>query len=498
MLLRDPTPADFARFSTYTNRVKMFHRDDRVPTFYGYQISSDLWTAVLRHSPKPLFPNLQRLQHVETDYDYRREHILERGPVYLSELFCGPGLKEADIDYGGWPSDERRPTELVRAMAHASPRMEDLELSAGVGIHTRLRRHEAASLSCPEIVQLHHLVRLSAFTVYVAPAALVGLASLPRLRELLLHVNPEEYDWDDLRHARKRCGISFPALEDLELYEISLEWCVAFMHTVTSSSLWRVKVDGRGGTTVPSILLEALCASLAENPSQDTIQVLSINIGPGCNTKTVKRSSEKGFVFQKTALVEIHHPHPIVPLLSLSALRWLALGRTCQAIADDAVLDAMTWAWPNLESLAFCWPDGPGYRLEDVAYYPQATFYGVLLLARHCPRLTTLELAVDMRCIPDFDAWRWGPPVALCADDAPPLKSFELAGSVFRESDALPVAAFLSLVFPHLHTLGSPFGTTWPEMEALYRKFLAVRRQERDPALRPRRGRPRERQPYIP
>lgn len=103
-----------------------------------------------------------------------------------------------------------------------------------------------------------------------------------------------------------------------------------------------------------------------------------------------------------------------------------------------------------------------------------------------------------MRCIPDFDAWRWGPPVSLCANDAPPLKSFELAGSVFRESDALPVAAFLSLVFPNLRTLRSPFGTTWPEMEDLCRKFLAVRRQERDPALRPRRGCPREPQPYIP
>ncbi|OJT02410.1 hypothetical protein TRAPUB_7063 [Trametes pubescens] len=91
-----------------------------------------------------------------------------------------------------------------------------------------------------------------------------------------------------------------------------------------------------------------------------------------------------------------------------------------------------------------------------------------------------------MRYIPDFDAWRWLP-VSLCSDYEPPLKAFHTEGSVFRASDALPLAAFLSQMFPRMtpHALRSPLGTTWPEMENLYRLFSRVRRQERGPSLVP-------------
>ncbi|OJT02411.1 hypothetical protein TRAPUB_7064 [Trametes pubescens] len=43
-------------------------------------------------------------------------------------------------------------------------------------------------------------------------------------------------------------------------------------------------------------------------------------------------------------------PYPIASVFS--ALRWFAIGCTWPVVADDAMLDAVTWAWPNLESLA--------------------------------------------------------------------------------------------------------------------------------------------------
>lgn len=486
MLLRDPIPGDFARFVSYAARVKMFFRDGRVSSFPRYQISSDLWAAVLHCAPKPLFPNLRTLRHIETDYGYRRERELDRGPVYLSELFWGPELRETHIDFCGWPSDKHRPTELVRTMALASPRIEVLSLRDEVSLPLDMQALcKPGLLSCPEIGRLHYLVKFSMDHVAVAPAALAGLASLPRLRELLLHVNPAEYGWDDLPHGRY--GDFFPALTNLRLHTIHFEWCIAFMHAVTSPSLWRLKIDSFSGLERPWFLLEALCASVGEHPSCRTIQVFSIDTGPGCPSRRVDKVAEDELIFSRIAPADIYHPHPIAPVFSLSALRWFAIGSTWPVIADDDMLDAMTWAWPNLESLAFNWPSGAhraDRKPEDVDF-PRATLSGVLSLARYCPRLIYLELAVDMRYIPDFDAWRW-PPISLSPDYEPPLKSFHTEGSVFRASDTLPLAAFFSLVFPRLspYALRSPLGSyTWLEMENLYRLFSRVRQQERGPAL---------------
>lgn len=248
-----------------------------------------------------------------------------------------------------------------------------------------------------------------------------------------------------------------------------------------------MKIDSFSGLERPWLLLEALCASVGEHPSCRTIQVFSMDTAsPECPTRRVDKVAEEEITFSRITPADIYDPHPIASAFSLSALRWFAIGCTWPVIADDDMLHAMTWAWPNLESLTFNWPSGAHRtdRTPEDVDFPRATLHGVLLLARYCPRLTSLELAIDMRYIPDFDAWRW-PPVSLHPDYKPPLKAFNTEGSVFRESDALPLAAFLSLVFPRLtpHALRDPLGSIWLEMESLYRLFSRVRRQERGPSL---------------
>ncbi|OJT02409.1 hypothetical protein TRAPUB_7062 [Trametes pubescens] len=186
---------------------------------------------------------------------------------------------------------------------------------------------------------------------------------------------------------------------------------------------------------------------------------------------------------QDGASTEIYTSQNVAPLLTLSALRQLFVSSLFQVILDDAMLDEMSRAWPNIEDLRFNWHYcyRPHIRRPNGANYPKATLGGLLPLAQHCPHLTSLALAVDMHPTPDLDGQR--PPVALCADYAPPLDMFDFTGSAFETGNAAAVAAFFSLVFPQIRGWSSG-DTEWPEMCSLYRTFVDIRWQERGHARR--------------
>ncbi|KAJ7732007.1 hypothetical protein B0H16DRAFT_1468813 [Mycena metata] len=90
-------------------------------------------------------------------------------------------------------------------------------------------------------------------------------------------------------------------------------------------------------------------------------------------------------------------------------------------ISDDAVR-SMARAWPGLESLSL-----------------------LLYLAEHCPKLVTLNLAVDASFIPLVDERRY------CSALQHKLCSWSVAGSLI--SSPLPVARFLSGLFTQLNSI---------------------------------------------
>lgn len=184
---------------------------------------------------------------------------------------------------------------------------------------------------------------------------------------------------------------------------------------------------------------------------------------------------------------QVYQPQDISPLLSLPALQDLSIRGYCIIAPDDALLSAITWAWPDLRSLSFSWPCLGGLSSSETRDplpgelgYPKATLAGVLLLARYCPYLTSLELPVDIRHIPLLDERR--PPITLCPSWEPPLKSLDVSGSTFlADANVSALAMFLSVVFPRLSTFKMNRGDSGTPAEVLrwHRRFLDIRWQER-------------------
>ncbi|KAL1948658.1 hypothetical protein VTO73DRAFT_10464 [Trametes versicolor] len=111
--------------------------------------------------------------------------------------------------------------------------------------------------------------------------------------------------------------------------------------------------------------------------------------------------------------------------------------------------------------------------------YPKATLAGVLLLARYCRRLTSLDFPVDIRKVPRLDERH--PPVSLWPSYESPLERFCPSGPAFRVDDVQDLAMFLSVIFPKLQSFGFPRQDDSSSSRVMYmhRKFLTIRWQER-------------------
>lgn len=471
MFHREPVPEDFRRFTTYASRVRELNTEGgNTELSHKHDIPFDVWSKLMHYGPQPLLPNLRSLHHSEIHrYNCCEPRLAGRGPVYRSEFLFGPRLKEVFIEFGDWPCDEQRPTEVAESLSYRSPLVESLKIEHST-ISFRHPFHDSAMparLSGSAIAAFLHLVKFESYWAYVSPAALLALGSLPKLQELLVHVDLTEYDWEALPHGRQY-GL-FSALKDLTIYKAPSEWCAAFMDIVSSSSLWRVHIKDcdSGHHPLPPLQLEAFFASLGRHPSSHTIQELDVTT---CGWGGM--------------LPPIYGSQHIAPLLSLSALQKLSIFGHCLVIVDDALLESITWAWPNLQSLYFCWPNFgmiigiPDPRPGELGF-PQATLAGVLFLARYCPHLTSLDLAMDLRNIPCLDDHR--PPVFLWPTHPPPLKTLCLPGLSLREDDEPALAMLLSVVFPRLKS----FKMDWREAGSslrvmrMHEQFTRIRWQER-------------------
>ncbi|EIW62641.1 uncharacterized protein TRAVEDRAFT_17258 [Trametes versicolor FP-101664 SS1] len=466
MFHREPVTDDFRRFATYASRVRALKtQGGNTQLFNTHDIPFDVWAKLMHYGPQPLLPNLRSLYHSEIHrYNCCEPRVAGRGPVYRSEPLFGPRLKKAFIEFGDWPSDEWRPTEVVESLSYRSPLVESLKIEHST-VSFRHTIHDSAMparLSGPAVAGFLHLVKFESYWAYVSPAALLALGSLRKLQELVVHVDSTEYDWEALPHGRQY-GL-FSALKELTLYRAPSEWCVAFMDVVSSSSLWRLHIKDydAGHHTLPPLLLEAFFTSLARHPSSHTIRELDFTTGGWDGM-----------------LPPIYGSRHIAPLLSLSALQKLTIFGHCLVVVDDALLEAVTRAWPNIQSLHFCWPNfgmitGPADPRPGQLGFPQATLAGVFLLARYCPYLTSLDLGIDLRDIPYLDEHR--PPIRLWSTHPPPLESLRLPGLTLREDDEPALAMLLSVVFPQLKS----FTTDWREAGSSIRR-VKLQRTVQDP-----------------
>lgn len=174
-------------------------------------------------------------------------------------------------------------------------------------------------------------------------------------------------------------------------------------------------------------------------------------------------------------------------------------------MADDDLLDDISRNCPNLTELDLAWD--PGYEQKPDEYrspqdddFPYATPWGLLHLARRCPRLLKLAVAVDMRCAPpihtcpNYELSTYAPPVHLSESAASALQEFNATGSLIGNTAC--VAGYLSLLFPRLSQFTHTFAPMqWDQhVSVLHSWIRRIRAQER--ASGERDGR-RRREPYL-
>ncbi|KAL1948890.1 hypothetical protein VTO73DRAFT_10696 [Trametes versicolor] len=435
---REPTDADFRRWVKHSSRVRCI--DTRLSSPCKNQsLAPDVYDLLQDYCPVPYLPALNSLS-------------------YNDQVFL-PGSSVA------LPPD----FHFSRALKAVS-----LVLSA----RSNLSCLRACVCGLFPVSSGHRRLEFRSFTNFIGRRVsvefedLVGLGELPDLRKLEIETRTEQTNYRRILSRGRQAGF-FPALQDLTLHakEADPRCCIALLGAATPAAAARLFTD--------------LCAALAGLPCPDAVQFITIFLPVGDDV------DDEGILVPSPCLE---------PLLDLHSLRSLRILGGCKVGVDDAMLDKMSLAWPTIHVLLFEWPHRPpaslptpwGLLMDDEAYQapapdahdlPRATLAGLVPLALRCSCLEDLWVAVDMRRdVPDF-ARMQHPPVFLLSVDACKVWRLRAAGCI--PGDPERVASFLSLVFPKLrHFDWSPPSCDWDLIEKRYQKFVVLRTQEVNWAVR--------------
>lgn len=418
-------------------------------------LAPSVYDMLQAYCPKPFLPNLRSLSCREGDLAMGDTVVL---PVRF--YFARP-LQAVTLALAIHPDPDHL-QDIIKSLFLVSPHVETLKLTKG-------------RLSClrgVEIAQSSHLTSFIGQEVLIASDALLGLGRLPHLRKLFIQPRAEPSDWDEL--PRERHDGLFAALRELDLVSRNdtHQYCTTLLKAISPTALHSISLDlwylrDPGAEAVFTGFADAIGGL----PCPSTVHHITVSVGSkDCPDRNVYRSP------------------CFTPLLALPALRALRFLGGPKVIVDDAMLDAMSCAWPALHTLEFAWPALSGHidwYSENMCYNPpragapdcpRATLAGLVPLVRRCADLRVLAVAIDMRVgVPRFDGLRRPPVAGACK-----VRRLRTGGCVAGD-DTMAVAAFLSLVLPGLrHIEYTPPSWDWERLGNVYSKLVAVRAQERN------------------
>ena len=473
ILLRDPVPSDFERMSMYARRVKVLGAcliyGVRRPSVAreqhrSYKISNRMWDMLAAHGPKPLLPNLLELHCTRARPHY--DPTLPIEDCYPMGRHCSP--KIFDFSLGAYPAAKRSAIDVVRSIARFAPNVRELHWFA---------REGPTDLNGPDLRNLSCLRKIAAKDVVVLPSALWALGTLPQLREVNTRLDFSKPEWNDLDvFPCGRTAALFPALEKLELEVVCILGIVAFIETITSTSLAYLKMKVRGGK-MPDMLLTAFCSSIGNSPFRGTLRTLELDMQTGW------WKPDPAFLYPTDS-------NSLRPLLSLQRLQTVSFNTDYPMVfIDDAFCHGISRSWPNIRVIEFHqithggrsygwdeWDIDPEIGAPDC---PKATLAGLIPLADHCLHLHKLEIPIDTRvrhkCF-DPELNRIPP----CNMGARGSRLYEFSAGVSVMGDPWEVASCLSLLFPFLERgdSGSTRKYAWDRMWKIYPQFVRIRRQE--------------------
>ncbi|KAI1798248.1 hypothetical protein LXA43DRAFT_979478 [Ganoderma leucocontextum] len=457
---RQTSQSDFARLKHYAHRI------EHITPANTSLIASDVLDALAIHFPAgTLLPNIHTLSYTSTPSEKYRWLPLLIGPKLRSLRLVGPAPSQVDAEH-----PNAGPLDCLRVL---SPRICPVlsELTTRMDLETNI----------PHINVISEVIRgfqdLTTVLVPGIPLDFLAIMHLARLRNLnTLHANPSEeikqVDYQYLTSTSASGQVYFPNLRKINLKDRFLAFCTSLLKVVSSPVLDAVTFTTTQvfGFCCTSEDVSELCVELGRHTSLTsiTVTVNSMLTGEHLNRKT------------------------FAPLLVLSNLSVLYMNITHTVDIDNAFLADMAHAWRKITQLELC-VENPFW---DMAFYhPVATLHGLVPFARLCPELEVLGIPVDA----DVSRIRRASLERRPVYSKSGLCFLKVGLSVVR--DPVPVAAFLSDVFPALTgvssawvdsmgedmsedmdgDIGTPeeIGARWDEVVRLMRRFRHVRGQER-------------------
>lgn len=367
--------------------------------------------------PTVLFPNVTKLHWIWE----RIDPVWVPFIVYLS----GHSLRELSIAIYRPPAVPESPQilrQFLVELPHRYPLLESLHLP-----HFYMGWLQLSDIASQLLLTCHKLQRVElARTLEQETFQCTGrMPNLTYLRAILpstLFRQPSD--------AKPAGPPLFPSLTDVVFQAPNFDPCSAFIRRITSTSLRSVTI----ACSESSLSRDTIRAFFGLLQKHKQIRDVCLNLN-NMNTRGSR-------AFDLPVI-----PQTIHPLLVLPGITHLKISPCCglRIDIDDELIQSISTSWPNLESLVFAY-DQPSLGK------PQITLAGLLPLAKSCPHLTHLSLAVDF-AVPDAFDQRQA--AALRQKRENVLKQFDIYWwtSPPMPSSGLDVCVwFLLAMFPRIYT----------------------------------------------
>ncbi|KAF8625623.1 hypothetical protein AX17_006808 [Amanita inopinata Kibby_2008] len=442
---------DWVRFEINAARVRRYGFSSNGTLTRYYKIEALVYqTLSIAAREKKLLPGLKELSWGILD-----DTIYPYAPLFLSPTITTLHLRLEGCNNN---SSFTMRLSLLPSLAVACRALTDVQL-VRVADNTKLvasrrDRHMNEVLAVPPaICQWTNLRNLS--LEYISGRTAFCTSDLPALRELKLsHIDSHGAD---VVHVSK----GFPVLERLEADRCDIGFCTKLIDLMLETPL------------------RFLDLTLDEAASASELQGLFKTM----HDRLVHQSLEH---FSCLAFHVVDDEEPVIlrhmfPLLSFTRLSHVFMTAPCGFDLCDDDIYGISSRWTGLQELGL-------YTHQLSEQRSRMSIEGLVALAKHCPDLKYLSLAVDATEVNRHDeSERPGKGVS-----NEKLKTLAVSASPIVEP--ILVASFLSDIFPKLETIKffdpeeenetdskdfEELESKWATTEKLVRAFAAVRRQER-------------------
>ncbi|KAG2088668.1 uncharacterized protein F5147DRAFT_726726 [Suillus discolor] len=437
---REPLPTEWERVRINAARIRelIFTGNTRSPPRPSLQVVQRLFELF---PPAVLLPKLRTLH-----FNTISRHWLDFGSeLSLLRQFLSPRLER--LAYYIQP----------RAPMHEVEQLFDAIFTQAPGLR-QLSLHSAHKLSAcpskaPKLPKKLNVLSIGPLRMDLMKQIIPDIQHLRSLQSLTLAVG-KSFDM-----ASGGIPLEFSTLKHLYLTGARLENSTSFLHKVTMPRLSVLEISYYTATGPAEITaaIKSLSTSCKTFAFLENITVVDYSENP---------SEELGPDDQLHSSIF----RPLLRFRRLSSVKFIDIGKYC---LDDAFIEDVAVAWPDLRTLTFA---------SDVPGEYQVTLTSVLSLATRCKSLHDLHLTFDathfptLPRAPDANLELWTTQTTLC----------RLHVGHSKVSEASCLHLFLAVLFPNLadlkYCLHFDGLSAWIKLENAWSELLIERENSPDEA----------------